>query len=238
MRTQKHNYQEDILESLTRVGKYNEWIVSKFEGYLGKNVLELGAGLGNITLKVRDRGFDIVPTDIDHNFLKSLRKINSSAFYLDIEQPGLDRGSKFDTIVAINVIEHIKNDNKAFKNVYNLLDKEGIFVILVPAHKFLYGSYDALAKHYRRYSKRDLTRKLVKTGFFIERIKYYNKLSALGWFLNARVLQKKEFPKFQLFAVNLLVPLLDFLDKIIPFDFGLSIICIAKKRTVKSRNGA
>ena len=99
----------------------------------------------------------------------------------------------------------------------------------MPAHKFLFGSYDLLVNHYRRYSKEDLASKLNKAGFTIEGINYHNKLSAFGWFVNAKVFKKKSFSKFQLNIVNILVPLIDFLDSVIPFDFGLSVICIAKK---------
>lgn len=231
-----HYPQADILESLAQVGKYNEWIVGKFEKSLGKNILELGAGLGNITIKVIDRGFNITPSDINSYFLSSLKKIDKNSFFLNIARETPPKG-KYDTIIAINVLEHIKNDNMAFKNIYDSLQDEGILVVLVPAHNFLFGSYDRIVNHYRRYSKEELRKKLEKTGFLIEQISYHNKLSALGWFVNARILKKRSFSKFQLYIVNILVPLIDIIDRVIPFDFGISVICIAKK-SIKSKTCA
>lgn len=223
----RQNYQQSILESLAKVESYNEWIVSKFEKYLGKQILELGSGLGNITLKIKDKGFNILPSDIDRSFLKSLKKIDKKAIYLDALN--IKTSKKFDTIIAVNVLEHLDDDLQSLKNIYNLLIPQGILILLIPAHQFLFGSYDRMVGHYRRYSKKDLSQKLLKTGFRIEKINYHNKLSALGWFINTRLLNRKSFPKYQLYLVNLLVPLIDLIDKIIPFNFGLSIICIARK---------
>lgn len=224
-------YQQTILESLAQADKYNAWLISKFKRYLGKNILELGSGLGSITFKIEREGYNILPSDIDQNFLKALRKINKKAFYLNIFniKNSQIKNTKFDTILAINVLEHIAEDPQAFKNIYRLLSPGGNLIIIVPAHQFLFGSYDTLVGHQRRYSKDELLKKLYKTSFLVEKINYYNKLSALGWFINARLLKRKSFPKYQLYFVNSLVPFIDFFDYIIPFDFGLSIICVARK---------
>lgn len=229
MNPKRQDFQENALESLVQIDKYNRWIISKFDKYLGKNILELGSGLGNITIKIKEKGFNIVPTDINRYFLSSLKKITRDTFYLNVlDVDGVKRG-QFDTIIAINVLEHIDDDIKALGNIYKLLPKKGVFVILVPAHDFLFGSYDKFAKHYHRYSKQSLYSKLSSVGFKIEEIGYYNKISAFGWFINGRLLKKREFPSYQLYIFNFLVPLLDFIDWVIPFDFGISIICIARK---------
>ena len=231
------NYQKDILESLAEVGSYNQWLVSKFEKYLGRNILEVGSGLGNITIKVKDKGFNIVSTDINRSFIRSLKKIDKNAFYFNIVNPNLSIKGRFDTIIAINVLEHIYDDIGALRNIHNLLPDNGTFIILVPAHMILFGSYDKAVGHYRRYSKNNLVKKLKGSGFYIKKIKYYNKLSAFGWFINARLFKRKRFPRFQLTIMKLLVPFLDFFDKLVPFDFGISIVCIASKSSSKIRNG-
>ena len=223
------DFQKDTLERLSYVDKYNKWIVSKFESFLKGSILELGAGLGNITFEILARGHKILPTDIDRHFLNSLRKINPKACYLNIQDVNPKTYGRFETIIVINVIEHIKDDNIAFRNIYKLLKKGGVLVVLVPAHKNLFGSYDRLAKHCRRYTKSELESKLKREGFKTLSISYHNKLGAVGWFFNAVVFKKKEFPKSQLFIINFVVPLLDFIDNLIPFDFGLSIVCVVKK---------
>ncbi len=238
MKISIQDYQENALENLAQVGNYNEWLVSKFEKYLGENILEVGSGLGNVTIKVKDKGFSITPTDINRSFLKPLKRINKNAFYFNIINPKPHIRGKFDTIVAINVLEHVRDDIRAIKNIYNLLPDNGMFIVLVPAHSILFGSYDRLAGHHQRYSKSSFYRKLTSAGFLVESIKYYNKLSALGWFINARLFKRKGFPKLQLSILKLLVPFLDFFDKIIPFDFGISIICIASKSSANLRSGA
>ena len=166
-----------------------------------------------------------------------LKKIDKNAFYFNIVNPNLSIKGRFDTIIAINVLEHIYDDIGALRNIHNLLPDNGTFIILVPAHMILFGSYDKAVGHYRRYSKNNLVKKLKGSGFYIKKIKYYNKLSAFGWFINARLFKRKRFPRFQLTIMKLLVPFLDFFDKLVPFDFGISIVCIASKSSSKIRNG-
>lgn len=228
MQSTQSFYQQKVLESLAQANSYNEWLIKKIENYLGSNILELGSGLGSITLKIKDKGFNILPSDIDRSFLKILKKIDKKAIYLDVLNIKL--GKKFDTIIAINVLEHLDDDLQSLKNIFNLLTTQGILILLVPAHQFLFGSYDKMVGHFRRYSKKDLSKLLLKTGFRIQKINYHNKLAALGWFINAKLLKRKDFPKYQLYLVNWLVPLLDLFDKVIPFNFGLSIICVARKK--------
>ena len=225
-----NDFQNEALEKLALVDKYNSWIVSKFKKHLKGDILELGSGLGNITNRLLKNGHNITSTDIDRKYLSTLKKINRNTKFLDIENLGNKKVYKYDTIIAINVIEHIKDDEKVFRNSYKLLNSKGIFIVLVPAHKFLFGSYDVLADHKRRYSISEMEKKLKKAGFKIREIGYYNKISAIAWFLNARVLKSKSFSKSQLSLVNLLVPLIDALDSVIPFNFGMSLICIAEKK--------
>lgn len=224
------SYQNRILLELSRVENYNKWTIDKFLDFTGGKYLEVGAGTGNIASLVREQGIDITPSEKDRGFLKTLKANFKKAFLLDIESPKDSlRGFYFDTVIAINVLEHIKNDALALKNINRVLNPQGKLILLVPAHQMLFGSYDKGLRHYRRYSKNELELKLKQAGFKVLKSKYLNKVGALAWFLNAVILKRTAFPKYQLYIIDKLVPALDFFDKLIFFPFGLSIICICQK---------
>src|SRR6266513_1839882 len=88
----------------------------------------------------------------------------------DYEKIGYE---KFDSIIAINVLEHVEDDIFALQQLYKMLKSEGILIILVPCHKFLYNVIDTNVGHFRRYTKKDLELKIRKTRFSIERMFYF-----------------------------------------------------------------
>ena len=87
----------------------------------------------------------------------------------------------FSFIIALNVLEHIKDDHFALQELYRMLQKDGMLVIPVPCHKFLYNVIDVNVGHYRRYAKKELRlEKISMTDFFVERISYFNTLGIAG----------------------------------------------------------
>ena len=226
------DYDRDALEELSQIGSYNKWLVAHFRNYIGEKVLEIGSGIGNITQILLCESPSVTPSDIRKDFISTLNnRFNNSAFYLDIAHVDFNKikQGSYDTVVAFNVIEHIHNEDLTLKNMHRLLSPEGRILIVMPAHDYLFGSYDKLAGHKRRYSVRYLKRILSENRFVVEKIRYINKLGAIGWWVNSKVLRRIRFPENQLAAINFLVPFLNILDKIIPGNFGLSIICVGKK---------
>jgi SAM-dependent methyltransferase len=137
---------------------------------------------------------------------------------------------KFDTIICLNILEHLENDRVAVENMSSLLEPGGKLIILVPALKTLYGSIDISFEHLRRYNKKEL--KSLINGQNMEIVKFYylNFLGLLGWFINGRILKKKELPEKQTKLFDELVPFLSFAEKIIIPPLGQSLILIAQKK--------
>jgi len=223
-------------ESLSLIGnadKYNLWIFKEMKPFLKSPVLEVGCGIGTITELIL-KNYQVTSTDLDKKYIESLkkkfknRKYFKGAYVLNLSQP-LKVRKKFNTIVCTNVLHHIKSDNKAIINIFNLLNDGGILFIQEPAHKSLFGTLDNFQNHYRRYQKNELTKKLEILGFMILKANYFNKLGAVGWFINSKLLNRKEMPKNQLSIFNKLVPMINILDKLIPKIFGLSVIIVASK---------
>ena len=229
---------EDIvyqtLQKMKKLHRYNQWIFSKFRPFLGRRVLEIGSGTGNITKFLLDRDLIIV-TDVEPKYLTHLR--NTFEKYRKFEIEHLDisgaemehyRSFHIDSVICFNVLEHVEQDETALRRIFSLLEPGGRLLLLVPSHPWLYGSIDKHLGHHRRYGKRELKNKLEAVGFKVVLMKYFNRIGILGWFLNSKVLGRKRLPSFQLKIYNLLVPLLK-LEKFFPLPFGTSLLAVAEK---------
>src|SRR5262245_13168213 len=104
----------------------------------------------------------------------------------------------------------------------------GRLALLVPAHRFLYGAFDRVVGHFRRYEKRELADKLKRTGFTVREMKFFSLAAALPWFINVRLIRRDYIPTGQANLANRLVPLLNS-ERLIGPPFGLSLIAIAQK---------
>jgi len=229
---------EDIvyqtLQRMKKLHRYNQWIFSKFQPYLGRRVLETGSGIGNITKFLLDRDL-IIATDVEPKYLTLLK--NTFGKYkkfmieqLDISGPEVKRYQSYhiDSVICFNVLEHIEQDEKPLKKIFELLEPGGRLLLLVPSHPWLYGSLDEHLGHQRRYGKKELRNKLGTAGFRVIFLKHFNRIGILGWFLDSRILRRKRLPPFQLRIYNLFVPLFK-LEKFFPLPFGTSLLAVAEK---------
>jgi hypothetical protein len=135
----------------------------------------------------------------------------------------------FDSAVSLNVFEHIEDDELAMRHTAMLLQPENHFVLIVPAHQWLYGSMDSSQGHYRRYTKQLVKTKLEWSGFRVIHQKYFNMFGALGWFANGRILRCKVPPSGQMQLFNKIVPILKTIEQTLPPFFGISLITVAQR---------
>jgi glycosyltransferase involved in cell wall biosynthesis len=229
---------EDIvyqtLQKMKKLHRYNQWIFSKFRPFLGRRVLEIGSGTGNITKFLLDRDL-IIATDVEPKYLALLRNTfekyrKFKIEHLDISGAESERYRSFhiDSVICFNVLEHVEQDETALRRIFNLLEPSGRLLLLVPSHPWLNGSIDEHLGHHRRYGKKELKNKLEAMGFKVILLKYFNRIGILGWFLNSKMLRRKRLPSFQLRIYNLLVPVLK-LEKFFPLPFGTSLLAVAEK---------
>jgi glycosyltransferase involved in cell wall biosynthesis/precorrin-6B methylase 2 len=222
------------LQRLRRVRRYNEWVWSLLAPWVGDRVLEVGCGVGNFTRFLRDREH-VVATDSNEQYLELLRNgferfDNVEVRHVDWEDPGLDglRDRRFDTILCLNVLEHIENDDGALATFASLLAMNGRLVLQVPAMRALYGEIDRAIAHVRRYEADELTAKLRAHGFEIEEVRYFNVLGILGWYLNSVVLKRRTVPGFQARLADALVPLLRLEQQFRP-SRGMALLAVGRK---------
>jgi len=131
--------------------------------------------------------------------------------------------------VCLNVVEHIKDDLGALRNIFALLQDGGRAVILVPEGQSIFSSLDEELGHWRRYSEDQLRRRMTEAGFDVEAMLGFNRISRPGWWLNGKILKRRTISRVQLRNFDRLVWLWRKLDSRLPWS-PTSIIAIGRKR--------
>ncbi len=215
--------------------RYNGFLWDLMKPFIGRTVLEVGAGTGLLTrfLSTRER---VLATELDSEYVELLRRTFADSPNVEIRTLDLARLAEdhiprdhFDTVVCSNVLEHIEDDRAALGAMREVLVPGGRVILIVPALQALYGSIDRAIHHYRRYSREDLMRKLEGAGLAVEHLSYFNMLGVPGWFLNARVLKRKAVPGIQARLNDFLVPWLRLERRFGP-PVGMSLLAVARAR--------
>jgi SAM-dependent methyltransferase len=231
------------LVRLSRAEKYNRWLFGQLAPHLGQRVLEIGAGIGTLTRYMAGREL-VVATDINPRYLRILA--NTFERHTRVEVQPLDLADfdpaalaphRLDTVVCVNVLEHIEDDRLTLRRVWESLVPGGRLVLLVPAHQWLYGAIDRAIHHFRRYERAGLVARLTEAGFRVEHTAFFNRLGILGWYANSVLMRRTRVPGFQLRLQNLLVPLLR-AESRLGLPFGMSLIAVGRKPGPGAGDGA
>jgi len=227
-------YGSRMLAELEHARRFNRWMGKTLRPYIGDRVLEIGAGIGNLTAQFIPRE-NYVASDINPHYLRYLQSYAFGKPYLNVLKINAESveyfeglGGKFDTVLMINVLEHVGDDAQTLRNIFGALTTGGRAIILVPQHPRIYGSLDKVLQHRERYTERRLNESLIDAGFRIEKIFDFNSVSVPGWWLNGRVLKRNRFSRVQLKSLDMLMPVLSRVDRFWPWS-GLSLIAIAVK---------
>jgi SAM-dependent methyltransferase len=166
---------------------YTRWIISRCVPFIGRSIMEVGLGHGGYR-RFLPQSARYLGLDIDHESVTQAKNRHPEDAFLvaDVTDPTLRshlHGRGIDTILCINVLEHIAEDRKAIENLMAVLEPGGHLVVLSPAFPVLYSSLDEMAGHVRRYTKADLPR-LVPPGMTLVRSEYFNAIGGIGWFVN------------------------------------------------------
>lgn len=216
---------------------YSQWIFSQFAKYTGQRIVEMGSGIGNLTKHLLDK--ELVLAIDNHascvNTLKSKFSANSNIVTLsmDISNQNIVSLKKYlpDTIICVNVLEHIEDNVMTLKNMHDIMVEGGKLLLLVPALKLLYGEIDRFHNHYRRYSRVELIDKLNKSGFKIIDSYYMNSIGIFGWVYDTIIFSRQEHTSEHVkFFDRFIVPWLSRFERLKRPPIGLSLIVIAEKR--------
>jgi SAM-dependent methyltransferase len=228
----------DPLLELAESRHYNAWIFDRARPYLGSRVLDVGAGLGVFTELAADTGADVVAVEPHGEFLDLLRERVGPRPNVRVQEgtaEALPDRARFDSLLCLNVLEHVAADADAIAGFRDRLVPGGHLLLLVPAHPALYGAYDRSVGHERRYTKGALRRLLAGAGFERVELRYVNPVGAAGWLVRVRLRRTPDWPKGSFRTFDRLVPVLRPLDRL-RLPFGLSLWAVAR-RPRESRAG-
>lgn len=232
-----------ILHNLERARRFNRWMADTVRPHVGGRVLEIGAGIGNLThwLLPRER---YVASDINPHYLHYLRNSTVGKPYLEVARVDLEDpacfapfAQQFDTVVCLNVLEHVRDPIQALANMHGALAPGGRLVLYVPQGQGLYSSLDEALAHRVRYDRKMLAGELAKTGFALERCEDFNRASVPAWWLNGKLLRRRNFSRLQLKGYDWTVPFLRRFDRFVPWR-GLGLIAVARRPEASVGGGA
>lgn len=230
----------ETLDNIAQADRFNKWMFSVVSSDFKGKILEIGSGIGNISAYCIENGYDFTASDLRIEYCDYLKnKFDSyenfnGVYQIDIADKDFDKKyaeilGKFDTVFALNIIEHVADDDLAIKNCFKLLKTGGTLVILVPAFMFLYNSFDRGLEHYRRYNRKNLNALFLQNNFKIHQSRYFNFAGALGWWFSGSILKKKAIPSGQMRIYNSLVWIFKIVDFFTKSCIGLSVITSGKK---------
>jgi glycosyltransferase involved in cell wall biosynthesis/phospholipid N-methyltransferase len=221
------------LERLARAPRFSRWMADTIRPWVGQRVLEVGAGTGNLTVNLAPRDY-YWAGDINPHYVAGLEKLRESRPYLHVSRMdgcSLDTfppERDFDTVVCLNVVEHIEDDAAILGNFLEILEPGGRAIILVPRGQWLYGTLDEVLGHFRRYSPEELIAVGRQAGFEFERMIYFNRTGVIAWWLNGKILRRHTFGLWQVKLLNLMTPLFRRVDRWLPLP-SLSLIAVFRK---------
>ncbi len=225
----------EILDTLAEAHRFNRWMADTIRPWLGQRVLEIGAGIGNLSRHLAPGRKLYWTADIDEEHIARIRqrlahRPNFRALRLDLGNSAdfAPIREQVDTVVCLNVLEHVENDRAALRNILDSLAPGGRAILLVPEGMGLYGELDRVLGHQRRYARDGFSALVREAGFEVETIFGFNRVTRPGWWLNGRVLKRRRFSRFQLALFDRLVWLWRRVDGLLPWP-GVSLIAIARK---------
>ena len=229
----------DDLETMREARRYQAHVFSLFRPYIGTRVLEVGSGIGTTTRTLVDLAERVVGIEPNRASVARLRQAvgHYPAFLLhDRHLEECDRreliAERFDTILCVNVLEHIENDTEALRVFAEIAaPAHGHVLIFVPAVQAAYGRLDAALGHHRRYSRPGLARKFEAAGLDLQVLKYTNPVGLLAWMFKAYVMRSaahssREIALFETLVAPWALPL----ERLVPAPVGLSLVAVARPR--------
>lgn len=239
--SKKHVYEGKDLEAMAFAANYSRWILEIFKPYMGKNIVEVGAGKGSFSRLIAELSPKklvlIEPSEDMYGELsyeikkmpKGIQTVSFNGFLSDSAQ-SIKTSHRPDSVMYVNVLEHVEEDDKELQLVSTILPKKGRIFIFVPALQSLYSKYDKSIGHYRRYTKKELEQKCEKVGLKVIYSQYFDMPGIIPWWIRytkggSTHMSSKSIGKYDRYAI----PLIKSLESKLKPPIGKNIILVAEK---------
>ena len=238
---EKHGYVGKDLEAMLFAVNYHRWILSIFEPYLGRRLVEVGAGTGSFSQLLLERQLESLSlvepsTDMYQQLCRRMDQLRPAVTLKTYNQifehvaPQIRTAEKPDSIIYVNVLEHIADDVAELRHINDALEPHGRLFIFVPALQWLHGSFDRQINHHRRYSKTELQQKCLAAGFKVITSRYFDFLGVLPWWVKYRLLQLNRLdPGAVRFYDQRIVPVARSVESRLKPPLGKNVLLVAEK---------
>ncbi len=221
--------------ALSEAENYRDALLREFSKHLCGRVLEVGSGIGQITGELlKNRAITkLVSIEPHPGFYAKLGELFPGHTVVHGTIDDMNSGENWNSIISINVLEHINDDERELRSYHRHLAKEnGTLCLFVPARPEIYAPIDKDFGHFRRHTKPGLLRKLEHAGFQIIQLRYYNLAGYFAWWLNFRLLRKRHFNAgaVRLFDRFIFPAVHGFESRICPPPVGQSLLAIARAK--------
>ena len=238
--TKPQIYEGHDLEVLADLPNYYGWIIKKFRPYLKGRTMEIGTGIGTISKLIFDDVEELILVEPSANLTEYLptsisKSPKVSVFNETLEQrlPQMADHS-CDTIIMVNVLEHIEDDGSALEALHRVLKPDGHLLLFVPALQSLYSELDRKHGHFRRYHLAPLAYKLNTHGFKIQDKRYFDLAGVFPWWLINTLGKKTDFNQAMATLYDrFFIPVTKFIERFIVPPLGKNILIIAERTALK-----
>lgn len=228
------------LEAMSFAVKYHRWLLDELRPYFGKNIVEVGAGKGSFSEMLLDTEPDslslVEPSemffDLERNISSGINGTRVGFYHSIFERARSEiiSQAKPDTIIYVNVLEHIEDDARELDLIHESLADGGRCLIFVPAMRALFSDFDRDLGHFRRYRKAELETKVRDAGFRILKSKFFDLAGVAPWFVKYRILRSRTLGGGAVSLYdNLVVPIMRQVESVIAPPIGKNILLVAEK---------
>ncbi len=226
-------YGRGLLNNLTGTPQYLSWVARVVRPHVGDTVLEVGAGIGNMTGRLMGRRLEYVAGEKDPLYLHALRNRflrTPNVCVKPLDSAALDDGMEgtFDTALCLNVLEFQEDPAATVASLARALKPGGSLVTLVPQGPSLYCGIDATLGHKKRFTREAVNELLETNGLRVEKEYDLNKFGAVAWRMYGGLMQRKSINKLTLKLFDKSVWFWRRADWVMPWN-GLSLVTIARK---------
>ena len=223
------DYPGKELEYFEKAKNFQKYVFLKIKKYIKDEILEVGAGLGGFCKNYIDNFKSIHLTEVDKKNFDELQTVfKDTGIKLDNKEiKNIDK--KFNTVIYLNVLDHIKDDKNEINTALSKIKKDGHLIILVPAHQILYSKFDKEIGHYRRYEmnffKQEFKNSKLKKLIYLDMFGYFL------YFINKLFYKKEVYPSLSKILIwdKIFVPLTIVFDFVFNYRFGKNILCVLQK---------
>jgi SAM-dependent methyltransferase len=223
---------DEVLADLEGAENYKAWLLGLVRPYARGRILEVGAGRGTFSRELRNLGESLTAVEPSARLIPALREQVDGLTNVLVVCGLLSEiaDNEFNTAVMLNVLEHIDDDAAIVAEVFKRLAPNGTFCVWVPAFAGLYGEFDRLVGHCRRYRKDELEQLLTSKGFVIQESRYTNLPGFFAWWLIIRLLGKKPTSgRLATVYDRWFVPAIRAVEKRVKPPFGQSLFVVARR---------